>query len=372
MTDSLQFKHVAIRNFRNLHQVVFEPGARINVISGDNGQGKTSLLEALYFVATSKSFRTERARELVQQGEPVASVVARICDAGSEHEQRAAVSNGRRALSLAGKRPATTSDYALRTPVVVFHPGDLQIVSGAATPRRLLLDRIALYLEPTSSEHRARFTQANRERQRALQVNGSEARELDAFEAIMADEGAALTRCRQRTAAALADELLPCFRELAPTHLTLEARFVAGGPSERDAYAALLRVDRARDAHRASASHGPHRDDLELLIEGRTARHHASQGQQRILALAVKTAELACVRRARNLEPVLLLDDVSSELDPQRAGAVYEYLRSQPSQVFVSTTRPDLFVTVNLTPSDRQDWRLDGGRLSLSGERSVR
>ena len=106
---------------------------------------------------------------------------------------------------------------------------------------------------------------------------------------------------------------------------------------------------------------GPQRDDFDVRLNGRSVRRYASQGQQRILTLALKGAELACVRDARGAEPVLLLDDVSSELDPARTGAVFEFLHGTRSQVFVTTTRPELFATPSLDSENRVDFRLVGG-----------
>jgi DNA replication and repair protein RecF len=116
-----------------------------------------------------------------------------------------------------------------------------------------------------------------------------------------------------------------------------------------------------RDTRQRAASFGPQRDELQLVVDGRSARHHASQGQQRILTLALKVAELECVRDARRAHPVLLLDDVSSELDPARTGAVYDFLRETQSQVFVTTTRPELFPTPGVSGLERADWRLVSG-----------
>ena len=108
------------------------------------------------------------------------------------------------------------------------------------------------------------------------------------------------------------------------------------------------------DLRRGSASFGPQRDDLELSVEGRSARRHASQGQQRMLSLALKVAELDCVRQARGAHPILLLDDVSSELDAQRFEAVFTMLRDVPSQVFVTTPRPELFVMPEVSAGERE------------------
>jgi DNA replication and repair protein RecF len=249
--------------------------------------------------------------------------------------------------------------------VVVFHPGDLSLASGPATLRRTLLDRVALFLEPASADHRQRYQRALRERQKALEERGTHAADVDAFEQLMAEEGAALARARARAAARLLERLAPAFARMAPGSLLLGARYRAGGCQDAGEFLGELASRRVHDLRRKSATFGPHRDELELELDARSVRHHASQGQQRIVALALKIAELDCVREARGAHPVLLLDDVSSELDPGRTGAVYELVRQEPSQVFVTTTRPELFVTE--ASADRLDWVMRAGQISAAG-----
>ena len=364
MAGQVLFERVSLRNFRNLSEVEFEPAPRVNVITGDNGQGKTSLLEALYFVATTRSFRTENLRELVQQGQEQSVVRARIAEAPLAREQRVVLTGGRRTALVDGKAPPSLSSYATRTPVVAFHPGHLQLVSGPSALRRTLLDRLALFIDPPSAEARARYTRALKERQRVLEERGTTAVELEAYETIAADQGARLSVARERAAGRLGAALLQIFEQMASPELELGVRYVPGGATEPERFREELLRRRPTDQRRKRATFGPQRDELELSLEGRLARQHASQGQQRILTLALKAAELSCIEQARDAHPVLLLDDVSSELDPGRTGAVYEFLRRSKSQVFVTTTRPELFVTPLADAADRADFSVARGVLA--------
>jgi DNA replication and repair protein RecF len=357
----IAFQRLVLSGFRNFERGVLEPGPRLNVIAGDNGQGKTSLLEALYFVATTRSFRSERVGTLVRHGQNESFVRADISEGGRRREQRAALVNGVRRVTLDGKRPERLIEYAQRTPVVAFHPGDLELVSGASSLRRRLLDRAALFVDPAGFEHKPRYERVMKARQRALEERGERAPDLDAYEALAANEGARYQLARQRAAEALRGLLAPAFARLAPGSLELSAVYAPGGTTDQDEFRRELAGRRTRDRARRSPSFGPSKDDLELSLDARMARTQASQGQQRILTLALKLAELECIRDARGVPPVLLLDDVSSELDPTRTGAVYEVLAASSSQVFVTTTRPELFPTPADHAIDRRDFVVEAG-----------
>jgi DNA replication and repair protein RecF len=362
--SALRFERVAIRRLRNIAALDFDPAPRLNVIVGDNGQGKTSILEALYLVATTKSFRAERLGTVVQEGAEQASVVAKISESGATREQRTVLAARSRIVRLDGKAPSTLSLYATRTPVVVFAPSDLELVSGSASGRRRLLDRVALYLDPPGADARIRYERALRSRQRTLEERGPQARELDAFEQVMAEEGARFALARKRAADGIVEQLSTTLAFVAPSDLAIVARYQAGGSTDAKEFAERLAQSRPADVRRGAANFGPQRDELELELDGRPARSHASQGQQRLLTLALKLAELDCVRRARLAHPILLLDDISSELDPSRTGAVYEYLLAAQSQVFVTATRLDLFPVPVLDLPERGDFRVLAGSLT--------
>lgn len=364
MLARIRFQRLVVRSFRNIEDLLLEPCAGLNVVSGGNGQGKTSLLEALYFAATTRSFRTERLAELVTQNNEVCSVRAEI-EEGTEHrEQRAAISGRSRSVTLAGNKPASLSAYAVRTPVVAFHPGDLSLVAGPAAGRRLLLDRLALYLDPTSIDARSRYTRALKERQRVLDERGPHAADLEVFEQLSSEYGARYARARRRAATELVAALVPALSNMAAPGLELRAEYRPGGTDDPAAFHKELAARRGLDLRRRSASFGPQRDELELFVDGRSARHHASQGQQRVITLSLKVAELSCVREARGVHPVLLLDDVSSELDSERTDAVFGFLRATESQIFVTTTRPELFTSQAFRGTLRADFELVAGRLA--------
>jgi DNA replication and repair protein RecF len=332
-------ERLSLRQIRNLAPATLTFSAGLNVLTGDNGQGKTSVLEAIVLGLTSRSFRTEQTKDIIAHGHAEALVDLGIAEAGLMREQRVVFAQSRKNTLLDGKRVARISDFASRTPVVVFHPADLELVSGPASLRRTLLDRVAFYLLPMSLESRRSYQLALRERQRLLTERGPRADGLDAFEAVASEHGAVLSASHAEAAEKLLAALGPIADRLAPEGLSFEGRYLPGGTSDREIFARTLKEGRSVDLYRGRAGFGPHRDELALLLDGADARKHASQGQQRLFALALKLAEFESILRARQQYPVLLLDDVASELDPHRTSAVIEWVSRIESQVFVTTTR---------------------------------
>lgn len=367
----LQLERLRVRDLRNLERIDIAPAARVNVIAGHNGQGKTSLLEAIYFAATSRSFRTHRPAELLCHGSAVASVVARFSEVYPElppiaREQTAAVEGKSCVVRIDGNRPASLASFATRSPVVAFHPDELTLSSGPAAGRRTLLDRLALFMDPASADHRARYVRALKARHQLLhrgEGGALDAPEVDVFEELCAVHGAALTRARAAASEALTTELLTAFGQIAAADIALQARFAAGGSADVEEARAELRRQRRRDAHRPTPGFGPHRDDLDLRFGGHPVRVVASQGQHRALTLALKAAETSAIAAARGLEPILLLDDVSSELDPERTAALFTFLSLAHGQIFLTTTRPELIVTPDLGPMERRDFQIHAGAL---------
>jgi DNA replication and repair protein RecF len=360
---SLRFEKVRLASFRNIPSAALEPSPRLNLIWGNNGQGKTSVLEALYAVATTRSFRTDKLQQCIQTGAEQTIVAASVCEEAFTRQLTLRLTPKSRSVELDGKRPKTLSSYAVRTPVVVFHPRDLELVIGSASERRRLLDRLILYADPPGAEAARRYAEAVKDRQKLLEVRGVGAAELVDFERVAAEHGARFARARAEAAERLLPELTAAFRSVTPPSLVLAASYEPGGTQSVQDFEAQLRARRPEDARRGRASFGPQRDELSLLVDGRPARSDASQGQQRLLSLSLKLAELRCIESTRRAHPVLLLDDVSSELDAQRTDSVLALLQASQGQIFVTTTRPELFQTAAFPASERADFRVDSGTI---------
>jgi DNA replication and repair protein RecF len=339
---SLAIEWLRISRFRNLSrtEVAFGPG--FNVLRGDNGQGKTNVLEAIYVLATSRSFRTSKIGELVQTGSDVASVRGQLREDGQPREQTVGLRGGRRLAQVDGTRPASLAAYAVRSPVVVFHPGAVALSVGTSSERRKLLDRVALYRSPASLADGADYARALRARQRVLEAGGERARGLEEWEALVVRHGLALSEGRADAALELGVAATAAFAQIGPPGVELSATYERSAPREAETFRSALVEARPRDRARRSASVGPHRDDLMLRFGDRPVRGMASQGQHRAVVLALELAEMEVIRRARGVRPILLLDDVSSELDRDRTAALLGTLQRQEGQVLLTTTRPEL------------------------------
>ena len=331
-----------VANIRCIERVNVDLAPSINVLIGANGQGKTSLLEAIYLVATTRSFRTHRMRDVIRHGATACSVRAILSNDFVEREQIVGFSLTSRKVQIDGRRPESSALYALRTPVVVFHPGELELTMGAAVRRRTFLDRVALFIDAQSHYAHQAYEQAMKNRQKLLQSDGPSAKGIDVYEQLMAQHGVFVARCRKQAVDEITIAAQEAFAQVSPASSQLIMRYIPGGCFNENETIIRLRQRRNLDAHRQSASFGPHRDDLDIELNGVSARTCASQGQHRLLTLSLKIAEMVCVGRGSGVRPLLLLDDVSSELDAERTEDFFRLLGQRRDQVFITTTRRDM------------------------------
>jgi DNA replication and repair protein RecF len=337
-----------IPRFRNLAAVTLEPGPRATVLVGENGQGKTNTLEALYWATTLRPLRATRLGELVPFGgaEHGAEVRCSWLMPGGPREFAVRLIGQDRQLELDGKRVHAVDDYVGQASVVAFTPDDLTLVKGSPDERRRFLDRAVFGRKPAFLNESRDYVRALKARNKLLR-DGSPAELREAFDHQLARLGARIWRRRLD----LVEELEPRARRAfdavgrLPVPLAVNYRALAvtlPGDADETTLAGLLLDaldERLRlDTDRGFTSVGPHADDLQLLLGERPARLYGSQGQQRATVLALKIAEIENLQTARGEYPLLLLDDVSSELDPERNRFLMDYLRSLDAQVLLTTT----------------------------------
>jgi DNA replication and repair protein RecF len=285
-----------------------------------------------------------------------------VREEGDARVQSVGLKPGTRVVKIDDKRPPSLAAYAVRTPVVVFHPGEIALSMGSSSERRKLLDRTSLYVSPQSMIEGESYTRALKERQRALETRGPDASDLATWEELCVRHGLALMEHREKAAERLADRTVAAFARIGAPGLSLEVAYAPSAPREASAFADALASKRTADMRRGSASVGPHRDDLALVLGGHPVRGIASQGQHRAVTLSLKSAEIDVIGTARGVRPILLLDDVSSELDRARTAALFAFLRDQRGQVFLTTTRPELIDTGEESAA-RRDFVIAAGTL---------
>ena len=312
---------IEAKPLRSLDRVRVELPPGIVSVIGPNGTGKTNLVEALYFALTGRSFRTSDRRDLIPFGGTLARAEATIRDEdGIEHRLLASVSRSEGRRHLLDGDPASPATIARsRPPVAVFAPDRLTLVKGPPAERRAHLDGFIAARWPARSELRKRYGQAIAQRNALLSrlsAGYGSAEDLRIWDAGLADAAAPLVEARAEAVAELAGPFAATATELGLEDGALEYAPRAAGSAEE--IRAGLEERRDQDIRLGRSSWGPHLDELKLLTAGRSLRRFGSQGQQRASLLALLFAERAALLEARRVTPLLLLDDVMSELDPTR------------------------------------------------------
>ena len=338
----MRVTRVSLRDFRNYERAEADLGEGLTVVSGPNGAGKTNLLEAIYFGCTGRSPRTSTERELLRRGADVVRVTLELVAADGGHLLEVGFEPGEaKRIRLDGRAVESLASEEDRPLVSVFMPERLELVKGAPASRRAHLDRFVAALWPARPGTRQAYSRALAQRNALLaRVRaGAAPGSLDAWDAELARHGAALMADRL----AAVRELREPFAELsaklglpAESELRYRPRSEAAGDEAEATLARELAERRQADLERGFTTHGPHRDDVQLLLDAVSLRSYGSQGQQRVALLALLFAEREVLARLRSRPPLMLLDDVMSELDAERRELLAELLRSS-GQAVVTT-----------------------------------
>jgi DNA replication and repair protein RecF len=331
----VQIGWIELLEFRNYRTLRYTPSSRLNLLIGPNAQGKTNLLEALAFLLTGRSFRTSRLAELPRWGESSASV-------SGELRRAEGARTVRRALRVADDGAGQTSgDGCAWARAVVFGWQDLAVLNGMPAARRNFIDGVAARLYPTHASVLVRYRQIVARRNLLLRMRPMPvdlAARLAPWDEQVASVGMELIGRRRRAAAMLQTELARIFPALSGERQKVEIRYRTelGEAAEPTALLAALERARPHEIRRGQTLAGPHRDDLAIELDGVDARVYGSRGQQRLLALALRLAELLPVTEATGTAPVLLLDDALSELDARVRDNVLREIASA-EQVFLTS-----------------------------------
>src|ERR1044072_4598094 len=339
---------IEAHNFRNLSGEIYW-GEGLNVISGDNGQGKTNWLEAIYLLATTKSFRTQRPQEAIRFGENLSVVRGRVARGQDVHRDlQVTLQGSSKTLSLNGKRESVAS-YISQLHVVPFTADELEVVRGGPDARRRFLDRGVVSLHHSYVQTLADYQRVIKQKNRLLQdisdseTNIENARELiEPWNEQISSLGTTIHRARLDYVERLGQNLQQ--RLFEREEVTIRYVSALEGRGDLEDYEALIK-ERLRlrlNAEIASGYSliGPHRDELEILFDGRDIRTYGSSGQQRSALILLDLAAISVYYSWHNEYPLFLMDDVDAELDQRRIGHLLEYLEGR-TQTFI-TTKNDL------------------------------
>lgn len=357
-------RSIALENYRNLSSVSLDFSEGINVLWGRNAQGKSNLLESVYFFARGKSFRGAKDRELIRFGEPFATLEL-TCRGERDTKDTVLTAclpaDGRRRLRMGGA-PISSAEMIGAFRAVLFCPSHLSLVSGAPALRRAFLDIAISQLSPAYISALTRYNRFLTERNalcRSAEGGRNVSRaEWETYAEGLSLYGSEIAAYRAAYAARAARHLAETFCDMTDGSELPEIRYVSHAADQteiqdlppfgsaqngmgRERLREMLLRDIDRDVRAGATLHGIHKDDLVLLLNGRESRLYASQGQMRSLALGLKLAEGAISREITGENPVFLLDDVLSELDSKRQRYILRLLTGR--QIIVTSCEPELF-----------------------------
>ena len=349
-------KKIEIRNFRNYREEIIEFDDRINLITGENGQGKTNLIEAINLLSMGKSFRTRREQEMIREGTSGFSVKGFFEKEGRTHTVEVrffeAERRWKKTYLVGGAEKSSVYDLLGGVYTIVFSPEDLSIVKGSPDARRRFLDREIILLRPLYYHKLKKYKEILKSRNALLKKEEVEPALLSVYDEQLAKAGGELMNLRAAYVKELEKNSAACAASITDGKETLRISYRASILSEEknqeieadkdtpdaSAYERLFyeKLERARprDLLARITEYGPHRDDLSIAVNGKHLRIYGSQGQQRTAALALRLAEREMILRETGETAILLLDDVMSELDPSRQEKVLSGFSE--NQVFIT------------------------------------
>ncbi|WP_414618748.1 DNA replication/repair protein RecF [Calothrix sp. CCY 0018] len=368
-------KTLSLRNFRNYQQQIVEFSAPKTILVGDNAQGKSNLLEAVELLATLKSHRTSRDKDLVKDEESVAQVSASLKrEFGVSQLILTLRSNGRRTVNLNSENLRRQMDFLGVLNAVEFSSLDLDLVRGGPENRRRWLDTLLIQLEPVYAHIMSQYQKVLRQRNAFLKGNSENLHEkslksqLALWDTQLVITGTRVIRRRERAIQRLTPIAKLWHSNISGSTEHLQIKYAPNIPlSEthqgevQQAFLDKIKQRTVAEMHQGTTLVGPHRDEIELIINDTPARQYGSQGQQRTLVLALKLAELQLIEEVVGEPPLLLLDDVLAELDPSRQNQLLDAIQDR-FQTLITTTHLGSFDSQWLNSS--QILTVSGGKLS--------
>ncbi|PSN14980.1 DNA replication/repair protein RecF [filamentous cyanobacterium CCT1] len=359
--------YLSLRHFRNYGEQQIDFAAPKTILVGENAQGKSNLLEAVELLATLKSHRTSRDRDLVQQDQPAAQISAFVRrDLGVADLSLVLRQAGRRTAILNGEKLRRQLDFLGALNAVQFSSLDLDLVRGGPGERRTWLDTLLVQLEPVYAHILSQYNQVLKQRNALIkqsygddegEAEPPDATEFALWDAQLAALGTRVIRRRARAIARLAPIAHQWHQAISGQREDLRIHYQPNVPMEDDdpqviqaSFLEKIKLRAIAEQHQRTSLVGPHRDDIEFAINNTPSRQYGSQGQQRTLVLALKLAELHLIDEVVGEPPLLLLDDVLAELDLNRQNQLLEAIQDR-FQTIITTTHLGAFGSQWMTSS---------------------
>ena len=353
-----RIRQLRLDGIRNLAAATLDLHPRCTLISGDNGSGKTALLEALYLLGRGKSFRENQTRHLINHDKPHLRLIARIERDGREHLLGIEKSAREHRLRLDGENLKTLSGLAALTPNQILNSDNFALIDQGPEHRRRYLDYGLYYHNPAFLPDWQRYNYALKNRNAALRQNWRAA-DLAPWNHILGETGSRIDAYRRAYLAALEQALNTYHAELGgldPIHIHYQRGWTG------DDLAAQLTVNNERDSQLKHTRDGIHRADIRFHADGRDIAHHYSRGQQKTLICALILAQTRLITADNGSHPVILIDDIAAELDRRRQHMLLNFLADSGAQLYITHIGGDLPLPDAL--ADHQHLHLDAGRIS--------
>ncbi len=335
---------IRLQHFRSYQDSSFEIDPGVNIIVGPNASGKTNLLESVLVSCLGSSYRVKDA-DLIEFEQPWARI-----DVGSPDGQRTVKLIGSPAGTV--KKEYVIADQKLarlslqkQIPVVLFEPNHLQLLSSSPDLRRDYLDGILEQYVPGYATVRRQYKRALSQRNRLLKLGQEQAgSQLFAWNIRLSQLGGELARNRMELVARISNDIEPLYQDLSSSDSRVSVSYVSGCQTDQYGSDMLHKLEQstAKDFERGFTAYGPHRDDMQITLKNKMLQEAASRGETRTMLLALKIIEMRIIEETRGKKPILLLDDVFSELDGARRKSLTEVLKDH--QTFITTTDADVVV----------------------------
>lgn len=364
----MELRHLAITNFKNIADARLDLSPKINCFLGNNGMGKSNLLDAVYYLSFCKSFSGLTDAALVKRGEDFMTLRGEYLRKGTPEELSMGLMPGKRkSFKRTGKEYDRLSAHIGAFPLVIIAPADQELISGTGEERRRFMDMVISQSDPVYLDHLIRYNRALQQRNKLLRDHISDPSLYLALELGMERSAAYITRCRLAWVEQLTERFKTHYSRIAADGETPSLALKSHLAERPDALIELFDQNRRRDDAVGHTSVGPHRDDIELMLNNMPVRRTASQGQCKTYTIALRLAQYDFLRDASHMRPLLLLDDIFDKLDADRVERLVNMVSEEMfGQIFITDTNRDhLDHIMARSANHHRTWEVANGQFTL-------